>query len=363
MLTEGSGLLDAFRSVHCQLRALPAVDIKCPMVVLVGAPNVGKSSLVAALSTGKPKVNSYPFTTKGASLGHIYANVQGTDRLVGQVTDTPGVLDRAEHQQTLMEMFTVTCLRHLPAGVVFVLDVTKDPGDRLSSLQAQLNVRNSLRNQFPTRPWLDVISKCDLFDASIIQQLPGLPARLLPVSARQHLNFYELHAHLARMFADLQKVLTRRAEAVAAARAEFRRREAQRKEETEEAFLSRALKAEEIRNEREKEKVKETKRKQQLSDQLWADSEVKNDEFRQSQPKRETKIKTSKNPLGTTPEGRNNRNMRRKSSKTPETRRSKNNGNPTNTARVRRRGQSKSRKKTSGSTKTNTRISSRKSRL
>lgn len=38
------------------LRAMPVVDLETPTLSLVGAPNVGKSSLVRILSTGKPEV-------------------------------------------------------------------------------------------------------------------------------------------------------------------------------------------------------------------------------------------------------------------------------------------------------------------
>lgn len=42
---------------HSQtLRAMPVVDLETPTLCLVGAPNVGKSSLVRVLSTGKPEV-------------------------------------------------------------------------------------------------------------------------------------------------------------------------------------------------------------------------------------------------------------------------------------------------------------------
>jgi len=53
------------------LRKLPIVRLDSPTVVLVGAPNVGKSSIVRAISSGTPEVNDYPFTTRGMTLGHI----------------------------------------------------------------------------------------------------------------------------------------------------------------------------------------------------------------------------------------------------------------------------------------------------
>eukprot|EP00578_Thalassiosira_sp_NH16_P008461 CAMPEP_0181117800 /NCGR_PEP_ID=MMETSP1071-20121207/22731_1 /TAXON_ID=35127 /ORGANISM="Thalassiosira sp., Strain NH16" /LENGTH=558 /DNA_ID=CAMNT_0023202243 /DNA_START=477 /DNA_END=2153 /DNA_ORIENTATION=+ len=53
------------------LRNVPIVRLDCPAVVLVGAPNVGKSSIVRAISSGTPEVNNYPFTTRGMTLGHV----------------------------------------------------------------------------------------------------------------------------------------------------------------------------------------------------------------------------------------------------------------------------------------------------
>ncbi|KAL7519652.1 hypothetical protein ACHAWX_004411 [Stephanocyclus meneghinianus] len=53
------------------LRGVPMVTLDSPAVVLVGAPNVGKSSIVRAISSGTPEVNNYPFTTRGMTLGHV----------------------------------------------------------------------------------------------------------------------------------------------------------------------------------------------------------------------------------------------------------------------------------------------------
>jgi len=54
-----------------QLRRLPVVDPRLDTFVLAGAPNVGKSSLVSALSSGQPEVCNYPFTTKTIKMGHF----------------------------------------------------------------------------------------------------------------------------------------------------------------------------------------------------------------------------------------------------------------------------------------------------
>lgn len=40
----------------------------------MGAPNVGKSSLVQLLSSGLPEVQNYPFTTRSIKMGHFYVD-------------------------------------------------------------------------------------------------------------------------------------------------------------------------------------------------------------------------------------------------------------------------------------------------
>ena len=55
-------------------------------VALVGAPNVGKSSLVQLLSSGLPEVQNYPFTTRSIKMGHFYVDSrrhQVTGELLG----------------------------------------------------------------------------------------------------------------------------------------------------------------------------------------------------------------------------------------------------------------------------------------
>lgn len=137
-----------------KLRAMPVVDPGTPTLCLVGAPNVGKSSLVRVLSTGKPEVCNYPFTTRGILMGHIVVNYQRF-----QVTDTPGLLTRHDDDRNDLERLTLAVLSHLPTAVLYVHDLTGECG---TSPDNQLITYNEIKGRFGNHLWIDVISKCDL---------------------------------------------------------------------------------------------------------------------------------------------------------------------------------------------------------
>lgn len=71
---KNSHVVDDLKEMTKVLRSLPLIDPVVPTVCLVGAPNVGKSSIVRQLSTGKPEICNYPFTTRGIIMGHIYVD-------------------------------------------------------------------------------------------------------------------------------------------------------------------------------------------------------------------------------------------------------------------------------------------------
>lgn len=137
-----------------KLRALPFVNPSVPTLALVGAPNVGKSSLVNVLSSGTPEICNYPFTTRSIKMGHFY--IDGRQH---QVTDTPGLLHRPLEERNKMELLTLAALQHLPTNIIFVIDLTEDCG---TSLQDQWSIREQLRHKFSEKSWIDVFSKADL---------------------------------------------------------------------------------------------------------------------------------------------------------------------------------------------------------
>jgi nucleolar GTP-binding protein len=189
--------------IQKDLRKIPVVELETPTVVLVGAPNVGKSSIVRAISSGTPEVNDYPFTTRGVTIGHIINTYEGSLERV-QVMDTPGLLDRPASLRNEMEKLTFASLAHLPTAVIFVIDPTGLSGEK-STLDAQLNVRKYLKERFPRRPWLDVISKADVPLSDEIQAM--LPNDALHISVKTGENIDVLIEEIGSMMRRLVQIL------------------------------------------------------------------------------------------------------------------------------------------------------------
>ncbi len=146
--------LDALVDARIALRKVPTLDPELPTIVVAGYPNVGKSALVRAVSTGKPKVAPYPFTTQGVTVGHFE---RGYQRF--QILDTPGLLDRPMEQRNRIERQAVAALRHLANVVLFVLDPSETCGFPLDD---QLRLLASVREAFPEVPLVVLENKADL---------------------------------------------------------------------------------------------------------------------------------------------------------------------------------------------------------
>jgi nucleolar GTP-binding protein len=135
------------------MREIPTLS-NDPVVVVAGYPNVGKSSLVSILSTVKPEVASYPFTTKKIFVGRGEIN-----RRKVQIIDTPGLLDRPLHKRNKIERKAILCLKYLADCIIFVIDPTETCG---YSMESQMSLFHELRKEFHSV--IPVYSKTDLHD-------------------------------------------------------------------------------------------------------------------------------------------------------------------------------------------------------
>ena len=143
--------------VRRELRRLPVIEWDVPTVVVAGYPNVGKSSLVRKVSTGKPEVANYPFTTKGIVVGHFE-----DDFVKHQIVDTPGLLDRDLEERNPIELQAIYALRHLADVIVFLVDPSEHCG---YSIDAQRKLLADTRATFPDAAFVIGASKSDIPDS------------------------------------------------------------------------------------------------------------------------------------------------------------------------------------------------------
>ncbi|TPX35977.1 hypothetical protein SmJEL517_g01811 [Synchytrium microbalum] len=121
---------------------------------LVGIPNAGKSSLLAAISNAHPKIAAYPFTTLNPYIG----TVQWPDSWSLTVADIPGLIAGAHLNKGLGHNF----LRHIERArvLVYVIDASGNaPWDDLATLRFELE---AYRSGLTDKPSVVIANKADL---------------------------------------------------------------------------------------------------------------------------------------------------------------------------------------------------------
>jgi GTP-binding protein len=167
-------------------------------VGLVGYPNVGKSTLISRISSAKPKIADYPFTTLTPHLGVVRVD----DFRSFVVADIPGLIEGAHEGHGLGDQF----LKHVERTRVLVhmIDVsnaTRDPISDYKTIVRELSLFNS---ELLDRKQMVVASKIDaLADHSRISRLKAMCNRrklpFLPVSAITGQGIKELVGTIAGM--------------------------------------------------------------------------------------------------------------------------------------------------------------------
>jgi nucleolar GTP-binding protein len=137
-----------------EFKKIPMVDEEMPTAVIAGFPNVGKSQLVERISTARPEIAPYPFTTQGIGVGHFAV---GFRRF--QVIDTPGLLDRPLEERNAIELQAILALKYLADVIVFVLDPSETAG---YTMEKQERLLASVRENFVGIPIIEVENKVDV---------------------------------------------------------------------------------------------------------------------------------------------------------------------------------------------------------
>jgi GTP-binding protein len=144
---------------------------------LIGMPNAGKSTLLAAVSAARPKIAEYPFTTLQPNLG-VVTLPDGYDFVVA---DLPGLIEGAHAGAGLGHQF----LRHVERTrlLIHMLDgAADDPLRHFDQINQELRLFNPA---LADRPQIVVLNKMDLPDARDHwpQVEAAMQARKLPAYA------------------------------------------------------------------------------------------------------------------------------------------------------------------------------------
>ena len=139
-------------------------------VGLVGFPNAGKSTLVNAISSAKPKIDNYPFTTLEPSLG-IVSYRDGRSFVIA---DIPGIIEGASEGRGLGLRF----LRHIERNSLLLFMVPADTEDIRHEYDVLLNELAQFNPDLLDKGRVLAITKCDLLgqDEELKEMLKeGLP--------------------------------------------------------------------------------------------------------------------------------------------------------------------------------------------
>jgi GTP-binding protein len=160
-------------------------------VGLVGFPNAGKSTLLSVLSSARPKIADYEFTTLEPMLGVV----KGSDYRSFVMADIPGIIEGAHEGKGLGHQF----LQHIQrtAILLYIIDInTPDPIAAYQTLRSELYLYDKYMDN---RPFIVAISKLDTVSdvdeaftplAKAFKEQFNVDA--LPISAVNHLNLDKL---------------------------------------------------------------------------------------------------------------------------------------------------------------------------
>ena len=192
------GIKTEIRTLRLELKTIADVG-------LIGYPNVGKSSILSVITSARPKVGNYHFTTLTPNLGIVRRF--GKDIVLA---DIPGLIEGAAEGAGLGHDF----LRHVERTrlLLHVVDVSgsegRDPLQDLDTINSELNRYGNLGE----KPQIIVCNKMDIPGAEEnLERIRAYAAEngcaVFAVSAATHQGFDELLDETARQLEELPPIL------------------------------------------------------------------------------------------------------------------------------------------------------------
>ena len=132
-------------------------------VGLVGFPNAGKSTLLAAVSAAKPKIADYPFTTLIPNLGIVSYR----ERQSFAMADIPGIIEGAHTGKGLGLRF----LRHIERNSMLLFLIPADAGDYRKEYQILMNELGKFNPELLDKQRFLAISKADMLDEEMMKDI------------------------------------------------------------------------------------------------------------------------------------------------------------------------------------------------
>ncbi len=142
-------------------------------VGLLGEPNAGKSTLLAAVTRARPKIAAYPFTTLEPNLGVV----QLSESRSFVIADIPGIIEGAHEGRGLGLQF----LRHVERTRLLAVLVPLDAPDLAAAARLLRSELAKFSPALAAKPFCVVWTKADLFPAGELPTAPAVPGAFAAV--------------------------------------------------------------------------------------------------------------------------------------------------------------------------------------
>ncbi|MGJ8592503.1 MAG: GTPase ObgE [Aquaticitalea sp.] len=142
-------------------------------VGLVGFPNAGKSTLLSVVTSAKPKIADYEFTTLKPNLGIV----EYRDFKTFVMADIPGIIEGAAEGKGLGHYF----LRHIERNSILLFLIPADAKDIHKQYEILLDELRRYNPEMLDKDRLIAISKCDMLDDELKAELKTELDKTLPI--------------------------------------------------------------------------------------------------------------------------------------------------------------------------------------